>query len=236
MKKLLILIILLIQVPTYAILVDVDGASAGAYGTKANGYYVDGRQQVPEYSRIAPPHEENIPDPHPTKTVQPWDRYYEINKQGYRPMGYQAPLVPNYNYFYSTRRAKPYTRNEYLSVWCEGVADYDKGTCSTDNKVYYYYDVYHWSTAIAATQFETIHKTADPLSFSEVSAPPSLFLPVLLVSSPLLSGRASIVTLSSLAPQTVQDLYLLPVTPISASFSTTHSPPMCSMVLTSLSV
>lgn len=161
MKKLLILIMLLIQVPTYAILVDVDGASAGTYATKASGYYVDGRQQVPEYSRIAPPHEENIPDPHPTKTVQPWDRYYEINKQGYRPMGYQAPLVPNYNYFYSTRRAKPYTRNEYLSVWCGGVADYDKGTCSTDNKVYYYYDVYHWSTAIAATQFRDLKRTKD---------------------------------------------------------------------------
>lgn len=161
MKKLLILIMLLIQVPTHAILVDVDGASAGTYGTKANGYYVDGRQQVPEYSRIAPPHEENIPDPHPTKTVQPWDRYYEINKQGYRPMGYQAPLVPNYNYFYSTRRAKPYTRNEYLSVWCEGVVDYDRGTCSTDNKVYYYYDVYHWSTAIAATQFRDLKRTKD---------------------------------------------------------------------------
>ena len=171
-----ILISLLFQVPSFALTVDVDGVStrvpnkqvqANTYGDryhevdKQYGYYVDGRGQVPEYARIAPPHEENIPNPRATKTVVPWDRYYETNKQGYRPMGFQTPLVPNYNYFYSNRRAKPYTRADYVSVWCDGEPNVEKGTCSTKNKVYYYYDVYHWSTGIAATQFRDLKRAKD---------------------------------------------------------------------------
>ena len=180
MKKLLTLILTLIlllaQLQVYALTVDVDGVStrvpnrnipANEYGDrtaicdKQYGYFMDGRGQVPEYARIAPPHEENIPVPRATKTVVPYARYYEINKQGYRPMGYQAPLVPNYNYFYSNRRAKPYTKADYVNVWCEGIADPAKGICTTKDKVYYYYDVYHWSTAIAATQFRDLKRLGD---------------------------------------------------------------------------
>ena len=164
-----ILILLLFQVPTFAVVYDLDGAKvpANTYGDRAHyvdkehGYYADGRGQVPEYARIAPPHEENIPAPRATKTVVPWERYYETNKQGYRPMGYQAPLVPNYNYFYSNRRNEPYTRADYVSVWCDGDANTDKGTCTTQDKVYYFYDVYHWSTGIAATQFRELKRTKD---------------------------------------------------------------------------
>ena len=176
MKKLLALILLLTQLQAYALTVDVDGVStrvpnrsipANEYGDrtaicdKQYGYFMDGRGQVPEYARIAPPHEENIPEPRATKTVVPWDRYYEINKQGYRPMGYQAPLVPNYNYFYSNRRNRPYTKGDYVAVWCNGEADLKRGTCTTENKVFYFYDVYHWSTAIAAVQFRDLKRLGD---------------------------------------------------------------------------
>ena len=105
----LILISLLFQVPATALTVDLDRMDAvkgEAVISRDRGYYMDGRGQVPEYSRIAPPHEENIPkQPRATKTVVGWDRYYQINKEGYRPMGYQMPLVPNYNVHYSNRRA-----------------------------------------------------------------------------------------------------------------------------------
>lgn len=165
----LILILLLNQVPVSAIVYDLDGAkvSGNTYGDRAHyvdkehGYYADGLGQVPEYSRIRPPHEENIPAPRATKTVVPYERYYETNKQGYRPMGFQAPLVPNYNYFYSNRRNKPYTRADYVKVWCDGEANLEKGTCTTQNKVYYFYDVYHWSTGVAATQFRDLKRTKD---------------------------------------------------------------------------
>jgi hypothetical protein len=118
--------------------------------TRDKGYYMDGRGQVPEYARITPPHEENIPAPHPTKTVVGWDRYYDINKEGYRPMGYQAPLVPNYNVHYSNRRNNPYSRAEYVKVWCAGEADLDKGICTVGDTRYYYYKVRDWSFAVAA--------------------------------------------------------------------------------------
>ena len=155
-----ILILLLTQVPSFS--ATVPNLEKGeAVVVRGQGYYVDGRGQVPDYARIAPPHEENIPVPHATKTVQGWDRYYEINKEGYRPMGYQVPLVPNYNIHYSNRRNRPYTKAEFVSVWCNGEPDYDKGTCTTSDTVYYFYDVFHWSTGIAATQFRDLKRTKD---------------------------------------------------------------------------
>mgnify|MGYP003309495266 CR=1 FL=1 len=158
----LILISLQIQVPAIAMEVNLDNLEKGeCVITRDKGYYMDGRGQVPEYARIAPPHEENIPVPHPTKTVVGWDRYYDINKEGYRPMGYQTPLVPGHNVVYSERRAKPYSTSDYLAVWCNGEADYRKGTCTTANKVYYYYDVHHWSAAVAATPFRDLKRTKD---------------------------------------------------------------------------
>ena len=145
---------LLIQVslPTLAMVVDLNAQDTQreAIITRDKGYYMDGRGQVPEYARIAPPHEENIPTPHPTKTVVGWDRYYDINKEGYRPMGYQAPLVPNYNVHYSNRRNNPYSRAEYVKVWCAGEADLDKGICTVGETRYYYYKVRDWSFAVAA--------------------------------------------------------------------------------------
>ena len=154
MRKCFILIMLLIQVslPTLAMVVDLNAQDTQreAIITRDKGYYMGGRGQVPEYARIAPPHEENIPTPHPTKTVVAWDRYYDINKEGYRPMGYQAPLVPNYNVHYSNRRNNPYSRAEYVKVWCAGEADLDKGICTVGDTRYYYYKVRDWSFAVAA--------------------------------------------------------------------------------------
>ena len=150
----LFLILLQFQIPALAYNVDLTQMDIGigeAVVTRDKGYYMDGRGQVPEYARIAPPHEENIPkQPHPTKTVQGWDRYYDINKAGYRPMGYQAPLVPNYNVHYSNRRVNPYTRAEYVSVWCAGEADLEKGICTVKDTRYYYYKVRDWALAISA--------------------------------------------------------------------------------------
>ena len=159
----LILILLLNQVPVQATVINSLGdiQKGECIIDRNKGYYMDGRGQVPEYARIAPPHEENIPVPHATKTVVGWDRYYDINKEGYRPMGYQTPLVPNYNIVYSERRARPYTRDEYISVWCNGEPDYDRGTCSTKDTVYYFYDVYRWSTGVASTQFKDLKRTKD---------------------------------------------------------------------------
>ena len=170
LKKFFILILLLIQVivPSYALSAEYILNKGEHVCTKADGCYADGRGQVPEYSRIAPPHEENIPVPHATKTVVPWDRYYDINKQGYRPMGYQAPLVPNYNYHYSNRRARPYSRTDYVKVWCAGEADLDRGTCTTDKKVYYFYDVRSWSYAVAGTPFRDLKRKKDGKSRSYI--------------------------------------------------------------------
>lgn len=162
MVRLFVLILLLIQVftPAIAMVVDLDAQDAAreAYITREKGYYMDGRGQVPEYARIAPPHEENIPKEHPTKTVVGWDRYYDINKEGYRPMGYQMPLVPNYNVSYSNRRNNPYSRAEYVSVWCAGEADLGKGICTVNDTRYYYYKVRDWAFAVAGAPIRDLKR------------------------------------------------------------------------------
>ena len=155
-----ILILISLQIQVCAVTCDLDRLDANrgeAVITRDRGYYMDGRGQVPEYARIAPPHEENIPKvSHPTKTVVGWDRYYDINKQGYRPMGYQMPLVPNYNIHYSNRRANPYTREEYMKVWCNGEANFQKGICTTSDYNYYYYKVRDWAFAVAGAPIRNI--------------------------------------------------------------------------------
>ena len=82
MIRLLILTLLLIQVPVLAISTEPILNKGEHICTRADGCYADGRGQVPEHARIAPPNEEAIPGPHPTKTVVPWDRYYDTNKKG----------------------------------------------------------------------------------------------------------------------------------------------------------
>ena len=163
MKHFLTLLILIsLQIQVSAVVCDLDRMDSNwgeAVVTRDRGYYMDGRGQVPEYARIKPPHEGNVPKvSHPTKTVQGWDRYYDINKAGYRSMGYQTPLVPNYNIHYSNRRANPYTRAEYVSVWCAGEADLKKGTCTVNNTRYYYYKVRDWALGIAAASVRDLKK------------------------------------------------------------------------------
>lgn len=155
----LISISLLFQVSATAATVDLDRLDSNwgeAVISRDRGYYMDGRGQVPEYSRIAPPHEENIPTPHATKTVVGWDRYYAINKEGYRPMGYQMPLVPNYNIHYSNRRANPYSRAEFVKVWCDGEADLKRGICTTSDYNFYFYKVRDWAFAVAGAPIRNL--------------------------------------------------------------------------------
>ena len=154
------LILILLPIQVLGVTVDLDRLDSNkgeAVITRDRGYYMDGRGQVPEYARIAPPHEENIPKiSHPTKTVVGWDRYYDINKAGYRPIGYQMPLVPNYNVHYSNRRAKPYTRAEYISVWCNGEPNYSKGVCSTKDYNIYFFRVRDWAWGVASAPIRNI--------------------------------------------------------------------------------
>ena len=88
---------------------------------RSKGYYIDGRGQVPEHDRIAPPNEAKIPNnPHPTRTVVDFERYYDTNLMGLRRNPVMTPWVPNYSWHYSNRRAQPYTKDEFIDVWCAG--------------------------------------------------------------------------------------------------------------------
>lgn len=118
-------------------------------------YYLDGRNQIPSYNRIAPPNPENIPNEstHPTRTVEPFESYYDRNVLGIRRPEYMTPIVPNYNRFYSNRRAYPYTRKEFIDVWCTGNKDYEKGTCTTNEYEIYFVRARDWTLGITRIPF-----------------------------------------------------------------------------------
>ena len=125
------------------------------------GYYVDERNQIPEYQRIPPPNEENIPtQPRATKTVVPFDSYYDVNTLGIRRHPYMTPIIPNYNRYYSERRAQPYTKADFVNVWCSG----DKGAngvdCQTDVYAITFVKARNWPLGVvkAPLKARKVHK------------------------------------------------------------------------------
>lgn len=126
--------------------------SASAIIVDRNGFYVDGTGQIPEYARIAPPNENKVPPvPHPTQTVVPFDRYTDINIRGLRRAPYMEQYVPNYNVHYSNRRAEPYTKQEYIDVWCTGEKNVNKVDCSTDEYSIYFFPVRNWAWGVTSS-------------------------------------------------------------------------------------
>lgn len=149
MKKLLLTLFILAQILNPAL------ASDRAYCTREDGCFMDGRGQIPEYARIAPPNEDKIPNSsHPTKTVEAWDPYYQMNKMGRRPIGRCTRKVYGYNIYASTRRARPYTREEYMDVWCTGEKNYKRGTCSQGNYNLVYFRVRDWAFGVSSAPWK----------------------------------------------------------------------------------
>ena len=113
------------------------------------GYYIDGRGQVPEHQRILPPNSDKIPEKsHPTKTVVAFDRYYDINHLGMRRNPDMTPWIPNYNCHYSNRRAEPYTRQEFIDVWCPGVKNLNGVDCQTEQYAITFVRARNWAFGV----------------------------------------------------------------------------------------
>lgn len=113
-----------------------------------DGYHIDGRGQISD-SYIVVPHPEKVPTyTHPQETVVDFDSYYKRNIEGYRSKEGKLPIVPGYTANYSNRRAHPYTKEEYLNVWCTGEKHVGKVDCLTGEYAVSYFPVSRWSTAI----------------------------------------------------------------------------------------
>ena len=129
-----------------------------------DGYYVDGRNQIPEYQRIDPPHPENIPtEPRAQRTVVPYDSYYDVNVLGIRRHPYMTPVIPNYNRYYSERRAYPYTKEDYVNVWCDGEKFKDGIDCQSEQYAITFAKASDWAGAVIKAPFKakkTHKKTA----------------------------------------------------------------------------
>ena len=126
-----------------------------------SGYYVDERNQIPEYQRIAPPHPEYIPtEPRAQRTVVPFQSYYDTNTLGIRRHPYMTPIIPNYNKYYSERRAKPYTKEEFINIWCDGTKNADGVDCQTNEYAITFTRASSWAAAVVKAPFKArkVHK------------------------------------------------------------------------------
>ena len=118
------------------------------------GYYINGQGQVPEYNRIPPPNPDKIPQySHPTKTVLHFDKYNDTNIAGIRRSPNKTPIIPNYNTYYSNRRARPYTKNEFIDVWCSGVKYENKVDCQTEEYAITFVRADEWALGVIKAPF-----------------------------------------------------------------------------------
>lgn len=130
---------------------------------REEGYYVDERGQVPEHARIAPPNEDKIPTmPHPSRTVENFEKYYDTNIMGLRRNPVMQQWTPNYNWHYSNRRAQPYTKDEWIDVWCTGDKHLNGVDCQNDKYATTFVPARHWSVGVvkAAIKAKKVGKKA----------------------------------------------------------------------------
>ncbi|MCR4881635.1 MAG: hypothetical protein K6A44_06775 [bacterium] len=125
------------------------------YKDREHGYYIDGRGQVPEYSRIEPPNPDKIPQfPSATRTVVPFEGYYDVNELGIRRNPNMTPYMPNHNAYYSTRPAHPYTKEEYVEVWCSGKKFENGIDCQSENYAITFVRANEWTFGVMKAPFK----------------------------------------------------------------------------------
>ena len=123
--------------------------------TRDEGFYIDGRNQVPEFNRIPPPNPEAVPDEaRATRTVVPFEPYYDTNVKGIRRHDWMTPLVPNHNIHYSERRAYPYSKQEFIDVWCTGKKNFNGVDCVSDEYAITFVRANEWTFGAMKAPFK----------------------------------------------------------------------------------
>lgn len=140
-------------------------SSAFAYGVYAvdleKGYAIDGTGQIEEGQRIPPKNSDVHPTPQYTQTIVPFKKYTDINVLGLKRHPYFVPSIPNYNIYYSERRAVPYTKDQYIDVWCTGDKHYKGVDCVSGDYAITFVRARNWSagTMKAVYKAKKAHKT-----------------------------------------------------------------------------
>lgn len=137
---------------------------AGTYNVYSvdpkKGYAVDGTGQIEPWQRIPPPNDTN-PVPQYTQTTVPFEKWRDINVLGLRRHPYFAPYIPNYNSYYSERRAVPYTKQQYIDAWCTGDKNVKGIDCTKDSYAITFVKARNWASGSikAIYKAKKAHKT-----------------------------------------------------------------------------
>ena len=113
-----------------------------------DGYYMDERGDIKE-SYILPPHPENIPArSHIVQPTVDFESYYRVNEEGYRGREDKLPLIPGYTQVYSTRKFQPYSKEDYVNVWCDGRKHDGKIDCLTQDYAISFFPLSSWTRGV----------------------------------------------------------------------------------------
>lgn len=122
---------------------------------REKGYYIDNTGQIEEFHRIPPPNPEQIPaQGNPVRTVLPFDKYYDVNVMGIRKASDRVPVIPNYNTYYSERRAYPYTKDQFMNVWCTGLKYINGVDCQTEQYAITFIRARDWAWGVIKAQIK----------------------------------------------------------------------------------
>lgn len=134
--------------------------------TIREGVYLDLRGQI--RSSYNPPHPENIPiQPALQQPVSDAEMYYKINQEGYRGAPNKVRPVPGGTVRFCTRRAHPYTKEQYMAVWAEGKKVGNVYLTKQYAMSYFFID--SWATGVIAAKIKArkFHKQAAVFFFIE---------------------------------------------------------------------
>ena len=72
-----------------------------------------------------------------------------MNEEGYRGREDKLPISPaGYTQVYSTRKFQPYSKEDYINVWCDGEKHVGKVDCLTEDFAISFFPLSSWTRGI----------------------------------------------------------------------------------------
>ena len=138
----------------------------GVYAVDSQkGYAVDGKGQIPEWQRISPPNSNIDTTPQYSQTTVPFKKYRDINVLGLRRHPYFNPYVPNYNSYYSERRAVPYSKQQYVDTWCTGEKNVKGIDCTKGDYAITFVRARNWASGSVKALYKAKKAHKQPVLF-----------------------------------------------------------------------
>lgn len=122
-------------------------AIANVFAVDENkGYFVDETNQI-EKDALKVEYNGTL-EVQPSATIVPFNKYFKEATGESTRKPYKMPLIPNYNTYYSERRAYSHTKEQFINVYCTGEKRTKGMDCFDDEYVVTFVKVEDWSYGV----------------------------------------------------------------------------------------